>query len=171
MTFKNRFFATAFLFFMATLAGCYSFSQGSLPSHIKTIAIPVFGDESSSGIGQLREELTTKIVDHVLSQSALIIEQDRRQANSVLEAVIKSYSDQPSQVSSSTERATQNRISITIRVTYRDLVTKKTLFTQSFTGISDYPIGDFPAQQESIQEAIEQVSDDILNRLLAGSGW
>ncbi|WP_169304697.1 LPS assembly lipoprotein LptE [Chloroherpeton thalassium] len=156
---------------MATLSGCYSFSEGSLPSHIKTIAIPVFGDESSSGIGQLREQLTTKMVDHVQSQSSLVIEQDRRLANSVMEAVIKSYSDEPSQVSSTTERATQNRISITISVTYKDLVTKKTLFTQSFTGISDYAIGDFTAQQESIEEAIDQVSDDILNRLLAGAGW
>ncbi len=152
-------------------AGCYSFSQGSLPGHIKTIAVPIFGDEARSGIGQLRERLTTQLTENIETQSSLVIEQSRREANSVIEAVIKDYKDEPSQISSVSERATQNRITITVSVTCRDLVKKQTLFTQTFTSFSDYPIGDFSAQQESITETIEQVSEDILNRLLAGSGW
>ncbi|NTW50128.1 MAG: LptE family protein [Chlorobiales bacterium] len=159
------------LILVPALSGCYSFAQGELPEHIKTISVPVFGDETRSGIGQLRERLTTEMIDKIQGQSSLVILQSTRDANSVLEGVIKSYSDLPSQVSSQTERATQNRISITVTVTYRDLVEKKTLFTQSFTGFSDYAVGDFSGQQDAITNAITNVTDDVLNKLLAGSGW
>jgi hypothetical protein len=154
-----------------SFAGCYSFSQGSLPSHVTTVSVPLFGDQARSGIGQLRERLTTELTDKIQTQSSLVIEQSRRDASSVIEAIIKDYKDEPSQISSASERATQNRITITVSVTYRDLVKKQTLFTQTFTSFSDYPIGDFSAQQESITETIDQVSEDILNRMLAGSGW
>lgn len=159
------------LFLVPALSGCYSFTQGSLPEHIKTVSVPVFGDETRSGIGQLRERLTTEMTDKIQGQSSLVILQSTREANSVLEGVIKSYSDLPSQVSSQTEKATQNRVSITVSVTYRDLVEKKTLFTQNFTGFSDYAVGDYSGQQDAITKAIANVTDDILNKLLAGTGW
>lgn len=161
----------AVLLSLVFITGCYSFSQGSLPDHIKTVSVPLFGDEARSGIGQLRERLTSELIDNIQNQSSLIIEQSRRDASSVIEAVIKDYKDEPSQISSTSERATQNRITIMVSVTYRDLVKKQTLFTQNFTAFSDYPIGDFAAQQESITETLEQISEDILNRMLAGSGW
>ncbi len=167
---KKRFLYLLVVVLMS-LSGCYSFSQGSLPSHVKTVSVPLFGDQARSGIGQLRERLTTELTDKIQTQSSLIIEQSRRDASSVIEAIIKDYKDEPSQISSTSERATQNRITITVLVTYRDLVKKQTLFTQTFTSFSDYPIGDFSAQQESITETIDQVSEDILNRMLAGSGW
>ncbi|NTV45079.1 MAG: LptE family protein [Chlorobiales bacterium] len=171
-TFDGRRLLLSFIIaLLPVLSGCYSFSQGSLPEHIKTISIPVFGDETRSGIGQLRERLTTQMTDKIQSQSSLVILQSSKEANSVLDGVIKSYSDVPSQVSSQTERATQNRITITVAVTYRDNVAKKTLFTQNFTGFADYAIGDFSGQQEAITKAITNVTDDVLNKVLAGTGW
>ncbi len=159
----------ASIYFMASSLGCYSFTGAALPPHIKTIAIPIFNDESRSGVPNLRERLTQELTQRVQTQSPLIIEQSRTQAHSIIEAVVTAYSDVPSVIGGQTERATQNRITIRVSATYRDLVKKKILFKQDFNGVQDYPIGNFQAQQQAIARAITTIADDMLNRIL--SGW
>lgn len=149
--------------------GCYSFTGAALPPHIRTIAIPIFNDESRSGVPNLRERLTQELTRRVQTQSPLIIEQSRTDANSIVEATVVAYTDVPSVIGGQTERATQNRITIRVSATYRDLVKKKILFKQDFSGVQDYPIGNFPAQQQAIERAIVTITDDILNKIL--SGW
>lgn len=157
------------VFTLPVLASCYSFTGAALPPHIKTIAIPIFNDESRSGVPNLRERLTQELTKRVQMQSPLIIEQSRTEAHSILEATVTAYSDVPSVIGGQTERATQNRITIRVSATYRDLVKKKTLFRQDFSGVQDYPIGNFVAQQQAIERAILTIADDMLNKIL--SGW
>lgn len=149
--------------------GCYSFSGNALPPHVKTIAIPIFGDESRSGIPLLRETLTQTTTEKIQAQTPLIIEQNRAAAHSVIEAVITAVTDAPSVVSGANERATRNRITITIQATYRDLVKGKKLFQKTLSGFEDYDVGSLQARNAAIQAASAQLTDLIVNEVL--SGW
>ena len=157
------------LLFVALLQGCYSFSGASLPVHIKTIAIPVFEDHSGAGVASFRAELTKALVNRVESQSALRVTPSITRADALLEGVIISFSDAPSQLSSTTERALKNRVTLVVQVTLADRANKRLIFSQSSVGFADYPVGNSAAQQEAIRFSLNQISDDIFDRIV--SGW
>jgi hypothetical protein len=43
------------------------------------------------------------------------------------------------------------------------------LFTQSYVGFADYPVGNYVAQQEALRLARHQIIEDIFDRII--SGW
>ncbi len=166
---RHCFLRLAFLLIASVCAGCYSFSGNALPPHVKTIAIPIFGDESRSGIPLLRENLTKATAEKIQAQTPLIIEQNRAAANSVIEAVITSVTDAPSAVSGTNERATRNRLTINIQATYRDLVKGRKLFQKTLSGFEDYDVGSLQGRNAAIQAASNQLTDLLVNEVL--SGW
>ncbi len=162
--------AVIFLAFtIAILQGCYSFSGGSAPSHMKTIAVPVFQDRSRSGIAPFRAELTRRLTEKIESQSPLRMTPSRATADGLLEGTITTFSDEPSQLSSTTERAITNRITITVNAAFQDRVNKTMLFERTFTGFADYSVGSFSGKQEAIMQSLEMIASDILDNML--SDW
>ncbi len=153
----------------ATLQGCYSFSGASLPPHLNRVAVPLFDDSSQAGIAQFRETITRKVTDKIESQSSLSIESDPSRADALLTGVIISYSDEPSQLGSGTERAVTNRITIVVKADFDDRVKNTRIFSQSFVGFSDYTVGSYSAQQAAIANAMEQAADALFNRMV--SNW
>lgn len=161
---------TVFLFMaLAVAQGCYSFTGASLPPHLNTVAVPLFDDRSQAGIAQFRENATRKLIDRIEGQSSLTIEADPSRANSVLNGAILSYSDEPSQLGSSTERAVTNRITVVLSGRFEDRVKNTTLFDTSFVGFADYSVGSYQAQQEAIDSALDQAVDEMFNRMI--SNW
>jgi len=161
--------AVLLLSFIATLLqGCYSFSGGSVPSHLKT-TVPVFQDRSRAGVAQFRAELTRRLTEKIESQSPLRMTPSRATADCLLEGTIVSFSDEPSQLSSTTERALTNRITISVAALMQDRVKKTVLFERTFTGFADYPVGSFPAQQDAISRSLEMIATDMLDSIV--SDW
>jgi len=76
------------------LSGCYSFTGASVPPHLKTIAIPLFDDQSGSGKPGLRELLTNKLLEKFRQDNSLSIT-DKASADAILEGTITSVLDQP----------------------------------------------------------------------------
>ena len=71
------------IFYAETLVGCgYSFSGSSLPSHIKSVAIPVLENQSLDY--QVADEVTQALVDRFISDNRLKIT-PISQADAVLE--------------------------------------------------------------------------------------
>jgi len=157
-----------FLLSLATLCSCYSFRGSSLPAHLKTIAVPIFEERSGAGVAQFRGELTKALVNKIESQSTLRFTPSVARADALLEGTLLSFSDAPSHLSSITERALKNRITLVVRVNMVDQVNKKSVFTQSFVGFADYPVGSHVAQQEAIGFALHQIIDDIFDRIVSG---
>ena len=162
-------FALLFAFVLATLQGCYSFSGSSLPVHFKTIAIPVFEDRSGASIAQFRGDITSGLSNKIEAQSALRLTPSMARADALLEGTITSFSDTPSQLSSITERAMTNRVTLVVQVTMVDRVKRTPLFEQSFVGFSDYRAGSAIAQQEALRSCVGQIIDQIFDRVV--SGW
>lgn len=151
------------------MQGCYSFSGASLPAHIESVAVPLFDDTSGAGISGFRETITRSLVTMLETQSRLVIESDPARADAVLKGVITSYTDEPSQLGSATERAVTNRITLVIKAEFNDQEKQRMRFSQSFVGFADYESGNYTAQQVAIDSAIDMAVEDIFNRMI--SDW
>ncbi|RPI63568.1 MAG: hypothetical protein EHM44_04810 [Ignavibacteriales bacterium] len=146
----------------------YSFTGASVPEHLKTIAIPIADDRSGSGEPGLREILTQKLIQKFIDDNTLQVS-ERTSANAILECSIVSLSDAPAIVSAG-ENIASRRVTIGVKVIYRDLVKRTSIFEKTFSNYSDYPAGDpITGRQTAIDAAIELISEDIL--LDTVSGW
>ncbi|HOV99142.1 MAG TPA: LptE family protein [Bacteroidota bacterium] len=172
ITYRSSFLDRAFLcgvcLLVMVVGGCtYSFKGGSVPSHLKTIAIPVVEDQTGSGDPSLRELMTRQLNDLFVADNSLQLT-DRNSADAVLEVVITDLRDAPA-VLQGVEQVTQRRITITVRATLQDQVLRKKMWEKSFSGWGDYPSGSsFTQRNEGITEAIKKITEDILNETVAG---
>lgn len=145
----------------------YSFSGSSLPSHIKTVAIPLFEDRTSEyGI---KERLTDALIDEFVRDNTLKIA-DRRSADSVLLGTILNVSDRV-ETYNRMEQAETFKLYITVEVEYNDLKKNKTMWKERLTQWGRYTVttGGPEDREKGIDEAIEKLSADILNKTV--SGW
>lgn len=150
--------------------GCctYSFTGASVPKHLETIAIPVADDRSGAGVPGLRELLTEEIINKFIDDNSLQVT-ERTTANAVIECTIVSFRDAPAIVSAG-EDVSLRRVTIKVKVLYKDLVKRNTVFDQEFTNYGDYPPGtSIDERQSAIDVAIDKISEDIL--LAVVSGW
>lgn len=150
--------------------GCcfYSFTGASVPSHLKTIAIPVADDRSGSGEYGLRETFTNELTQKFVEDNNLSVT-DRTSANSILECIISSYSDAPSIVTAG-ETVQTRKITISVSVVFRDLVKRRTVYERTFSNFGEYPAsGSTEQRREAIETAIDLITEDIL--LDTVSGW
>ena len=70
------------------LSGCmYSFSGSSVPKHLKTIAVPLFEDQSGFGEPGLTESFTTTLINLFVNDNSLEVA-ERNTADSILEGSI-----------------------------------------------------------------------------------
>lgn len=172
---KNNKLITFFLLFfgliMINFVGCcpYSFTGASTPEHLKSIAIPVADDRSGSGEPGLRELLTSKLNQKFIEDNTLRVT-DRTSANSILECVISSVTDLPFVVRpGETETVSLRKLTISVKVTYKDLVKRKIVFEKQFSQFGSYSPGNLTERDAAKEEAINKITEDIL--LDTVSGW
>jgi len=154
---------------LVVLAGCtYSFKGGSLPPHLKTVAVPVADDQSGYGDPTLRDAFTRRLDSLIISDNTLRMT-DRNSADCVLEGVITDVKDAPV-VLQGPEQVTQRRVTVTVRMTFTDLKLRKKIWEKSFSGWGDYPSGSGLTQRNTgVQTAVQKITDDILMDTV--SGW
>jgi hypothetical protein len=169
--FAQRFIISLFIIYgLINFVGCcvYSFSGASVPKHLKTLAIPQTLDRSGSGEPGLGELFTSKLTQKFVDDNTLQIA-NKSNADATLTCIISSLNDAPSVVSAG-ESVTARRITLSVQVTYKDVVKRKTIFEKSFSGNGDYAAnGSISVRRAAIEAAIENITDDIL--LDTVSGW
>jgi outer membrane lipopolysaccharide assembly protein LptE/RlpB len=160
--------AVAFLLIIH-IAGCvYSFRGTSVPSNIKTIAIPIFDDQSGFGEAGLRDKFTNAVIAQFINDNTLQIS-DRNTADSILEGVITSVRAEPSVVGGG-EQVRKWRITITAKLTYTDQKLHRKMWEKSLSNWGDYEYtGGLSARADGIQQAINKLAEDILIETV--SGW
>lgn len=149
--------------------GCcfYSFTGASVPQHLQTISIPVAEDRSGAGEPGLRELLTDQLTQKFIDDNTLQVT-ERTAADAVLETTVSSLSDAPAVVAAG-ENVESRRITITVNVTYRDLVQRKVIYSKSFSNYGDYSSGSIVERRSAIETAVDRITEDIL--LDTVSGW
>ena len=163
INFLRFFFLFLVGIFLLGLTACsYSFSGASVPSHLRTIAIPIFSDKSGSGEFDLNQKLTKQLIQKFINDNTLLVS-DRLNSNALLEGTVTALSDAPTVVSGG-EKVTTRRITISVLIVYKDLVKKQQIFDRSFSNYGDYPVGgDITiVRKQAIDKAIERITEDIL---------
>jgi len=150
------------------LYGCaYSFKGGSVPPHLKTIAIPIAEDQSGYGDPVLRDSLTILLVQQFTNDNTLQIT-DRTSADCILESVVIDVKDAPAVVQAD-EQVTKRRMTVTVRTTYNDLKYRKKIWEKTFSNWGEYDSGSGLSKRTiGVMEAIRKISEDILNETVAG---
>ena len=153
---------------LVSFNGCYSFTGASVPTHLKTIAIPLMDDQTGSGEASLREKLTRTLTDLFIRDNSLEVA-DKNTADSILEGVIVSARDDIASVGGG-ETVNKRRINLSVKVVYQDMKLRKKVYEKTFNNYGDYdPAGGFSQRQAAFDEAMRKISEDIL--LETVSGW
>ena len=149
-------------------AGCtYSFKGGSVPSHLKTLAITIVQDQSGYGDPRLRDQFTTVLIDRFTNDNTMTLV-DQTGADATLETVITNVREDAVSVAPG-EEVRQRRMTVAARASFRDNTLKKTLWEKTFSQYGDFPSGGGPSLRDAgVLETIQKITEDILNETVAG---
>jgi hypothetical protein len=157
------------LAFVLSATGCpYSFTGASVPSHLKTIAIPLADDQSGFGEAGLREKFTTELTNLFITDNSLQVA-DRSKADAILESTLLPITDAPLVIGGG-EIVSKRRITMSVKVVFQDMKLRKKVYEKNFSNTGDYDSGGGLSQRDiGLQDAIKKITQDIL--LETVSGW
>ncbi len=153
-------------FTLALQAECafYSFS-GSLAPHLKTVAVAQF-DNRTAEFG-VSEEMTDALIDEFQRDNSLKIA-DRNSADVLVEGEIIRLDDRAGAFDQS-ERVQDFKLYITVKVKCSDQVKRQTLWEERITQWGAYdPSAGPDSRLQGISEAIGKISQEVLNKTVAG---
>jgi hypothetical protein len=153
----------AFLF-----VGCgilhVSLTGGSINPNAKTVYVATFPNNAILVNPRLSQEFTTALKDRIQNQTPLTIV-DTKNADYVFEGAITGYSINPIALQSN-DIAAMNRLTITVRVTFKNKFDEPLNFEQSFSRYSDYSSAlNFSGIEAGLMEEIVSfLTEDIFNK-------
>jgi len=153
------------LFLLVAGCGYYSVS-GSLPGHIKTCAVPLFENETvEPGIV---EEITDVVIDAIIQDGTMKVVGEF-QADAVVRGTIIDVVDEAEAYSDRTD-AEQFRLRIYANVQFFDRRQNRSIWEEKrLEGEAAYDPTDLSSRDAAINEALEMLARDIINRTV--SGW
>lgn len=154
----------AVILYTLSACGVYSF-KGALPSHIQTVAIPLFDDRTA--YPGVRENLTNSLIDQFIADNTLKVV-DESKADVLITGGIASIRRTAATVAAG-ETVTEYKVTVSVKAKGEDLKTSKVLFDKTFSqyGLmpSDGGQDDFDL---AVAEAVQLITEDILNTTLGG---
>ncbi len=151
-------------------SGCAYTVSGVLPGHLKTLAIPVFGNSTVEF--RLADDVTQAVTDAFLANGRLKIARER-DADSVLRGTVVGYRNQVYGFTAQ-ERATQYEIVLIVQIAFRDQVKNRILWKEDQLAVRTtynvIGVGGEPARTESEgrREVIQKLSDQLVSRTVQG---
>lgn len=150
--------------------GCgYSFSGSSLPSHLKTIAIPVFENQSLDPT--IADDVTRGMIDLFLEDNRLKVVRESR-ADCVLEGKVADYERRVYSYTSAQEPQ-EYIVVIKLAVVLKDRVKNQDLWskndlqaTATYAAVAGAQVGQADSEMQARELAIKQLGQDILAKSL-----
>lgn len=168
---KRILFILCSVVFLAT-SGCtvkYSLSGASIPPDAKTFSVAYFPNNAPMVAPILSSTLTDELTQRFATRTRLV--QVPEGGDFAFEGEVVNYTSTTSSVSSG-EYALQNRLTITVKVTFTNAVDDKASFkARTFSAYADYDSTKLLNEVEStlIPEIVEQIVTDIF--MAAASNW
>jgi hypothetical protein len=152
-----------FLLCLLSECGIYTFSGSTLPSHLKTVDIPLLGNTSLQA--NIAEEITDSLAKRVLSTNLLRIVSTKGDAT--INGKVTQYSNTPRSYGSAGVRSvnvTEYEVRIVVDVEFADNKKNSQLFKGTVTGKGVY---DFQKDTEDIGR--KKAETDIVDQVLQNS--
>lgn len=153
------------------LGGCtvkYSLSGASIPPDAKTFSVAYFPNNAPMVAPTLSSTLTDELTQKFASSTRL--SQVTEGGDFAFEGEIVGYTSTTSSVSSG-DYALQNRLTITVKVKFTNVIDDKMSFNKTFSAYADYDSTRLltEVQDELITEIVNQLVTDIFQA--AASNW
>lgn len=173
-----------FLAFYSLSCTFYSLA-GSIPTHIKSIAIPLMENQTAEfGIS---EDITDGIIDE-FNQLGIFDITDEYSANSILQGIVKKVSEGPYTFNKQ-ESVSEYRYKIDVEIIWYDVLNDKNLIKKTYSGFGAYGVsGDISTdgidndndgkvdendddefgepRSFATQVAVRKIAEDILNDIM-----
>ena len=158
-------FLVAVTFVAGLLAGCYSFTASTLPSHIKTVQIHEVEDKTLDPV--LANNIHTAVVD-MFKKNAGGVRLVNENANADFEMTLLSYTNKPENYNSNSDVETY-RVTIRVSVKFYDNVKERIIYeSKSLSADGTYDIQKNESEDRHGQaRAIEKMQDLIVSNALA----
>ncbi|MCX6155794.1 MAG: hypothetical protein NT007_16735 [Candidatus Kapabacteria bacterium] len=151
------------------MSGCYSFTGGSLPDHLKTLYIANVVDNSGYGVPQYRENMSRLLFEKFRNDNSLKIVESS--ADCRLTVTISSIRESVANIRPG-EIESRRKISVVYDVEFYDNVKKKLipLSPSNFRNEEEY---DLAQMQTGRDNAVNKISDRTALEILMAvvSGW
>ena len=156
------------LFVLFTISSCkinYTFTGASISPEIKTVSIQFFPNQAPLVQPQLSNEFTETLKDKFVRQTSLELVNGIGDLN--FEGVITGYDTKP--VAIQQETAAENRLTITIKVKYTNVLEPEQNFETSFSAYEDYPSSQnlVSVEEDLMATIIEKIVEDVFNKSVA----
>jgi outer membrane lipopolysaccharide assembly protein LptE/RlpB len=152
------------------LSGCgYTLvGRGSLPKHIKTIAIPVFENETlEEGI----EEVITQAIIDVYVRGGKVRLVSETEADAILRGKVRSYNPDEALTYNDLDEVLSYKLTVTVDIEMQGITNDEILWQQeNLSEDADFEAGpDFSLaeRQDNEEEALEQLAEELAQRILA----
>ena len=151
------------MLFMLSSCGIYSFTGASISPEVKTITITNFPNNAQLVQPTLSLELTSALKDKFTSQTNLMLVQ--RDGDLQVDGEIIGYTTQPMAIQGN-EQAALNRLTVTVKVRFTNLIEPAKGFETTFSRFTDYSSSQNLSSVEEglIQVINEALVEDIFNK-------
>jgi len=149
--------------------GIYGFRGNNPPEGIKSVAVPLFIDNSGFSQAGLKEDFTTSLKNKILSDNTFSL-LDKDKSDGVLNCTINTIRDE-AMVISGNEVVSKRKITISINVEFMNMRKHKKIWERKFENWGDYNSSNssFSQRTEGIKLAIDKITEDIINDIT--SNW
>ncbi len=169
----NIFQKIVLLLIATTLSSCsvkYSFSGASIAPDVKTASIGYFNNMAAMVSPILSPTMTDELTQKIQRETRLEIVSSENPSDLSFEGEIIGYNSAPIAISGD-EYATQNRLTITVRVRFKNIKQPNFSFNKTFSAYADYDTSQMLVSIESqlIPEIVKDLVENIFNEAL--SNW
>ena len=145
--------------------GCGYSLRGNLPDHLKTVAVPVFGNRTS--VPAVENFLTNAVVNAFATNGRLRVTSVDR-ADSILEGEITGYSLQ-SIAYDAAANIRQFRLTVTLNLRFRDVRRNEVLFQRGgYSDRADFTVpGTVSETISATESALQQAATEIARSVVS----
>ncbi len=172
MKIKHVFIVLVSLPLVLSACGYHLAGSNRLPSDIRTIAVPVFYNETFEPM--LENAVTSAVKQEFLTASRLAVVNDPDQADLVLKGTVVSFGLTPISFDRTKSVVLEYRVRIRASVTVEDRRTQKVLWKDSaMESAAEYRVNpdtaaNRVAQDHAIAEAGKRLAENVVHRVLKG---
>jgi hypothetical protein len=138
--------------------GPYSFTGASIPPEVKTVQVDFFENRADIVVPELSQQFTEKLKDKFVTETRLTLV--RQKGDLQFSGQIVQYRVSTQTVSGTTERASESRLTIAVKLRYANEANPKDNFEKTF---SQYAVFDATQSLSSVED---QLIDQITDRLI-----
>ena len=157
-----------YFFTSISLAACgiYSFTGASISADIETVSVDYFQNNASMVQPTLSNIMTEGLKDQFISQTNLSLTDAIGDLQ--FEGEITGYVVKPIAIQAN-ETAAQNRLTISVKVTFTNNLDENQNYSQSFSHYADFDSSQdlSSVETELIDQIVEVLSENIFNKAVA----